>query len=180
MLDEREKGQTRPMKACPNCGTQNRVGLLFCEECGTNLNAVGPANATLPTRQIQDDPNDLTSKATWGSARFSQESSVLIHIRDATEPITVQPVSRTVLGRNDSSGSVAPDIDLTPYGALEKGVSRTHAAIERSEDTLTLLDLGSSNGTFLNGQKLIPDQPRVLRDGDEIRLGKLIAHIYFK
>jgi hypothetical protein len=32
----------------------------------------------------------------------------------------------------------------------------------------------------LNGQRLIADQPRILRDGDEIRLGKLIAHVYFK
>jgi pSer/pThr/pTyr-binding forkhead associated (FHA) protein len=59
-------------------------------------------------------------------------------------------------------------------------VSRVHAAIERSEDTLTLIDMRSSNGTLLNGQKLVPDQPRVLRDGDEVRLGKLVAHIYFK
>jgi pSer/pThr/pTyr-binding forkhead associated (FHA) protein len=85
-----------------------------------------------------------------------------------------------VLGRSDNTSTQKPDLDLTPYGALEKGVSRIHAAIERSEDTLTLIDMGSANGTHLNGQRLIPDQPRVLRDGDEIRLGKLVAHVYFK
>ncbi|MCS7071755.1 MAG: FHA domain-containing protein, partial [Anaerolinea sp.] len=63
---------------------------------------------------------------------------------------------------------------------FEKGVSRLHAAICRQDETLTIVDMGSSNGTHLNGQRLIPDQPRVLRDGDEIRLGKLVAHIYFK
>jgi len=42
------------------------------------------------------------------------------------------------------------------------------------------LGVGSSNGTFLNGQRLVPNQPRVLRDGDEVRFGKLVAHIYFK
>jgi hypothetical protein len=26
----------------------------------------------------------------------------------------------------------------------------------------------------------VPDQPRIIRDGDEIRLGKLVAHVYFK
>lgn len=104
----------------------------------------------------------------------------MIQIRDTTEPITLKPATRTVLGRHDDTSSSNPDVDLTPFGALEKGVSRRHATIERSEDTLTLIDEGSSNGTFLNGQKLIPDQPRVLRDGDEIRFGKLVAHIYFK
>jgi pSer/pThr/pTyr-binding forkhead associated (FHA) protein len=80
----------------------------------------------------------------------------------------------------DTSSTQRPDFDLTPFGALENGVSRMHATIERSEDTLTIMDMGSANGTHLNGQKLVPNQPRILRDGDEIRLGKLVAHIYFK
>jgi hypothetical protein len=169
------------MQTCPYCGQKNREGLLFCEECGQNLTADGGGfNATLPTRQLEQSPNDLSAKATWGTARFGHQSTVLIHIRDVTEPILLSPARRTILGRADNSSTSQPDLDLTPYGALEKGVSRIHAAVERSEDTLTLIDMGSSNGTHLNGQRLGPDQPRVLRDGDEIRLGKLVAHIYFK
>ncbi|MEO0564900.1 MAG: FHA domain-containing protein, partial [Chloroflexota bacterium] len=61
----------------------------------------------------------------------------------------------------------------------EKGVSRVHAVIEREEDTLTIMDMGSSNGTYLNGQRLAQNQPRVIRDGDEIRFGKLTTRIYF-
>lgn len=152
---------------------------MFCEECGQSLHG-NPVNATLPTRQFEELANELSAKATWGTARFSQEAAVVIHIRDASEPIVLAPAKRTLVGRYDTSSSQRPDVDLTPYGALEKGVSRIHAAIERSEDTLTVVDMGSSNGTLLNGQKLVPDQPRVLRDGDEIRFGKLIAHIYFK
>ncbi|NWF68792.1 MAG: FHA domain-containing protein [Chloroflexi bacterium] len=163
---------------CPYCGYKNRPGVLFCEECGKNLQA--EANATLPTRKIDEGAKDLAAKATWGTARFNPASSIIIHVRDSAEPIILQPTKRTVVGRSDSSSTQKPDLDLTPYGALEKGVSRLHAAIERSEDTLTLIDMGSSNGTHLNGQRLIPDQPRVLRDGDEIRFGKLVAHVYFK
>lgn len=153
--------------------------MLFCEECGSSLDD-NLVDATLPTKQIESKTSEFTAKATYGSARFSGESVVMIQVRDNNDEITIKPAARTVLGRSDAGASDKPDIDLTPFGALEKGVSRTHAAIERSEDTLTLIDIGSSNGTFLNGQKLIPDQPRVLRDGDEIRLGKLVAHIYFK
>jgi len=167
------------MKICVYCGQKNREGLLFCEECGQGLND-DRTNATLPTRQLDQLPNELAAKATWGTARFSTGSAVIIHIRDAVEPLMLQPAKRTLLGRADTTSPVQPDLDLTPYGAMEKGVSRIHAAVERSEDTLTIVDMGSSNGTHLNGQRLLPDQPRVLRDGDEIRLGKLIAHIYFK
>jgi len=95
--------------------------------------------------------------------------------------MTISPDKRLVFGRSDNDySSSKPDIDLTPFGALEKGVSRRHAIIEPSEDTLMIMDIGSSNGTFLNGQRLMPNQPRVLRDGDEVRLGRLVAHIYFK
>jgi pSer/pThr/pTyr-binding forkhead associated (FHA) protein len=84
------------------------------------------------------------------------------------------------MGRSDVGSVEKPNIDFAPYDALDKGVSRSHATIELSEDTLTIVDTGSANGTFLNGQRLVPNQPRVLRDGDELRLGKLIANIYFE
>ncbi len=166
------------MKVCPYCAHPNREGVLFCEDCGQSL-AAG-SQAALPTRQLEQSANNLSAKATWGTARFGQDASIIIHIRDAAEPIVLQPAKQTVLGRADTSSPQKPDLDLTPYGALEKGVSRLHAAIQRGDDALTLVDMGSVNGTHLNGQRLIPDQPRVLRDGDEIRLGKLVAHIYFK
>lgn len=164
---------------CPYCGYKNRAGILFCEECGKNLTKES-GSATLPTRKLEEGSNDLAAKATWGTARLHQASSIILHFRDSSDPITLLPAKRAILGRADNNSPQRPDIDLTPYGALEKGVSRIHAAIERSEDTLTIMDMGSSNGTHLNGQRLIPDQPRVLRDGDEIRLGKLVAHVYFK
>lgn len=166
------------MKTCPHCGHSNREGLFFCEDCGQNLKE--EMNFTLPTRQFDRQPGEMSARATWGTAHFRQESTVILQIRDASEPITLFPARRTVLGRKDATSPVQPDLDLTPFGALEKGVSRIHAAVERREDTLTLIDMGSSNGTHLNGQRIGPDQPRVLRDGDEIRLGKLVAHIYFK
>lgn len=167
------------MKRCPYCGQSNREGLYFCDDCGQKLDedALG---TTLPTRQFDKHPFELSARATWGTAHFRSDSAVVIHIRDVPEPITLQPTRRTILGRADASSANQPDLDLTPYGAIEKGVSRIHAAVERSEDALIIIDMGSSNGTHLNGIKLGPDQPRVLRDGDEIRLGKLVAHIYFK
>jgi hypothetical protein len=166
------------MKVCPYCAHPNREGLLYCDDCGQSLTTGSPA--TLPTRQLEQPAGNIAAKATWGTARFGQDASIIIHIRDASEPIVLQPAKQLVLGRSDNNSTQIPDLDLTPYGALEKGVSRIHATIHRSEDTLTLVDMGSVNGTHLNGQRLIPDQPRVLRDGDEIRLGKLVAHIYFK
>ena len=166
------------MIVCPHCTHNNHEGSLICEKCQENLNA--GQLSTSATRELDKLENELAAKATWGTARFGQDAHVIFRIREVPEPIIILPVRQTTLGRVDTINLQQPDLDLSPYGALEKGVSRIHATINRSEDTLTLIDMGSSNGTHLNGQRLAPEQPRVLRDGDEIRLGKLVAHIYFK
>lgn len=167
------------MKICPYCAHKNREGFLFCEACGQRISDDN-STATLPTRQLDEATDEFGVRSTWGTARFERDAKIVMHIRDSVDAVTLKPETRILLGRYDSNSVQKPDLDLTPYGALEKGVSRIHAAIVRNDDTLTIVDLGSANGTHLNGQRLLPEQPRVLRDGDEIRLGKLVAHIYFK
>ncbi|MBN1679061.1 MAG: FHA domain-containing protein [Anaerolineae bacterium] len=152
-------------------------GVLFCDECGQPL--VGRSGQTT-SQLVQQQTHSLRGRATWGTARFDLASSIVIHVRDHLEPISLVPKQEMLIGRTDTQSDFTPDLDMTPYGAAEYGVSRQHAIIKRGEDTLTLTDLGSTNGTHLNGQRLIPRQPRVLRDGDEIRLGRLVFHIFFK
>ncbi len=166
------------MKTCPHCAHNNLEGVFFCEECGEVL--FGEYAKVTSTKRIDTVTDGLVGKNTWGTARFSERAQVVLHIRDAEEPIILDPTEETTLGRADAATGNKPGLDLNPFGGQEKGVSRMHAAIRRGEETLTLVDLGSVNGTHLNGQRLTPNQPRVLRDGDEIRLGKLVCHIYFK
>lgn len=168
------------MITCPNCRHNNRHGILFCEDCGYSLTDLVAGNATIPTRRVQNDPDESSSQGTWGAANFKTGSEIIVHIRGVGTPMTFTPDKKLIFGRSDSNSTAKPDIDLSVYEAVEKGVSRQHATLEVSEDTLMLMDLGSSNGTYINGQRLVPNQPRVLRDGDEVRLGKLVVHIYFK
>jgi predicted component of type VI protein secretion system len=63
-----------------------------------------------------------------------------------------------IVGRGESSGLVIPD----------RQVSRRHARIRQEEDHYILEDLGSKNGTFVNGQEVT--QPHALQDGDEIQV----------
>ncbi|HLI26083.1 MAG TPA: FHA domain-containing protein [Chloroflexota bacterium] len=68
---------------------------------------------------------------------------------------------RIEIGRSPSSDIVLDDITI----------SRTHARLERLPQGWLLLDLGSSNGTWVNGQRLTG--PALLRDGDTIAFGRL-------
>jgi DNA-binding winged helix-turn-helix (wHTH) protein len=58
------------------------------------------------------------------------------------------------------------------------GVSRQHARLVSRDGVATLEDLGSKNGTFVAGERLLA--PRVLRDGDEIRLGQAVRLLYYR
>ncbi len=49
--------------------------------------------------------------------------------------------------------------------------SRTHALIRLEGNTLTLIDLRSKNGTFINNSQIPPSTPQLLKEGDNIRFG---------
>ena len=73
------------------------------------------------------------------------------------------PESTLIIGRGDEATWVI----------LDKDLSRTHAAIHRAWDGVTVRDLDSKNGTRLDGTKLGPD-PVELRDGATLTLGRLV------
>ncbi|NJL93362.1 MAG: FHA domain-containing protein [Anaerolineae bacterium] len=52
--------------------------------------------------------------------------------------------------------------------------------MERQNQTLTLVDNNSVNYTFINGERVHPHERRVVRDGDELRLGKLTLRVSFQ
>lgn len=79
----------------------------------------------------------------------------------------------TVLGRADPMSAFRPDLDYGPYGGMRYGVSRRHALLRPEEDALNIFDQASTNGTWVNGQRLMPGQSFPLSDGDIIELGAL-------
>lgn len=74
------------------------------------------------------------------------------------------------LGRGKDD-PVPPDIDLTELDAAKLGVSRHHALIRPTPTKLYLMDLGSTNGTFLNAGPVGKGMARTLQSGDTITLG---------
>jgi|YNPBryantNP2012_1023418.scaffolds.fasta_scaffold02377_8 pSer/pThr/pTyr-binding forkhead associated (FHA) protein len=68
----------------------------------------------------------------------------------------------------------APTNDIV---IAEPQVSRQHARIVRQGDVLVLEDLGSTNGTFVNGIRLV--SPHVLVGGDVIALGDAVRFTYY-
>ena len=85
---------------------------------------------------------------------------VKLHI-DVPDGVREIPLQDEVsIGRTPESSVVIAD----------SGLSRRNTTIFRDGDDVLVVDERSTNGTFLNGEKL-DDRPRVLHDGDSIRLG---------
>ena len=101
---------------------------------------------------------------------------VLMNVQGSSgQPIEVD-LSGTegyILGRSDSKSSYVPDVDLAAYQALDKGVSRRHAALVRHSGHLHIIDLSSVNGTFLNGDRLPAETAYPLHVDDQLALGEL-------
>ncbi len=75
------------------------------------------------------------------------------------------------IGRRDPRQNHYPDIDLAEH---DRGIaSRNHATIQRNDDYYTVIDLGSTNGTLLNGQRVPANIPQRLQQGDRIKIGEV-------
>jgi pSer/pThr/pTyr-binding forkhead associated (FHA) protein len=65
--------------------------------------------------------------------------------------------SEFTMGRVAEGQPNLPDVDLSPYEAYAQGVSRLHAVLKLNNQRVFITDLGSSNGTRVNGQKIMPN-----------------------
>lgn len=105
---------------------------------------------------------------------------VLLVIRGIVENVKITAGQSVVLGRADVTADSDTFVDLTPYGAQERGVSRNHARLSLQDNGLYVTDLGSANGTYVNGQRLLNDVPQQLHTGAGIILGRLPVAVLFE
>jgi hypothetical protein len=135
---------------CPTCSADNRSGAKFCFVCGTDLTAISPLTPSVP--QIQ--PTTLMSTPPG----VPPASKACLVMADGT---SLDLEQRTVIGRDASVCSLSFPQDTQ--------LSRKHAVIEEVSGNWTIEDLNSSNGTYVNAQRL---QGAVgLKPGDRIGMG---------
>lgn len=91
--------------------------------------------------------------------------------------VPLPATSQAVLGRGDPISNFFPDIDLQLHGAMELGVGRRHLMLLVQNNQVFAEDLDSTNGSFLNRQRLLPRKPQPVQNGDELRLGNLVLSI---
>lgn len=162
---------------CPHCGQSNQRHELVCYSCGHLLESSKSQQET----QALAETNDLTFSEDF----FDQDSVLVLKVRGSGRTFLVEPQKSDhalVIGRGAKGSAVMPDIDLADEDGDKLGVSRLHLNVSYDErtHTVSVSDMGSANGTYINGQRLHPHEVRVLRDHDELRLGKLVLLVSFQ
>lgn len=167
------------MILCPNCQHQELPGALFCSECGAQL-----VSEEALTQSFNHTQSDMLNTNILKSIGFDsippethiiedREAAISLRFVDSEKLINLSGRQEFSLGRTAEGQPILPDVDLSEYEAYSQGVSRLHASIKVGAQKISIMDLGSSNGTRVNGQKIVPHVDYPLKNGDIIALGKL-------
>lgn len=149
--------------SCPVCGAATMSGDAFCEECGAALGVPAPAPVTTAAAPVTP---------TVAAVPHTVRAQILIGNGQSVE-LSGKP--SYLIGREDQVSGIYPDVDTTRSDGDAAGVSRRHAEIVQLSDLWFLQDLNSTNGTYINNQRVAPHSRQPLRSGDQIRLGKWAA-----
>jgi hypothetical protein len=113
------------------------------------------------------------------TAYFMPGMRLIVRVEDDPQPLEFEfsQIETLVIGRSAPDVDESPEIDLALYDAFDRGISRRHALLFWRNGALHIMDNDSSNGTFLNGRRLAPREPTIIRNHDVIGLGGLTITI---
>jgi pSer/pThr/pTyr-binding forkhead associated (FHA) protein len=137
-----------------------------------------PAASTveIPVREtppVSGSPLQYPPTSRPDSSLVSVPGPKVLVARESGHRILLPEDGELILGRFDPLTRVKPDIDLTFEDRYVHAVSRRHASINGWQGRYEITDLGSRNGTWINGQRLALHSAPILHVGDEVRLGNI-------
>jgi len=146
---------------CTHCGHQNPAGANYCGNCGRPLAAA----ADQTTGVLRLDPESLEApeavvEADSVAADLMSGTALLVVVRGPnTGARFLLDRDVVTVGRHPSSDIFLDDIT----------VSRRHVEFRREADRFWICDVGSLNGTYVNG---VRTERQALSTGDELQIGK--------
>jgi hypothetical protein len=185
---------------CPDCMTPRTPGARFCEVCRYDFTAGTSGVHASPTPVAQSAPPDAAASSSAGSAPAqatspgtppstsapvpapAQRLNVVVITdpslvtdeeerkqcpQNAPELVFPLDLEENLVGRRSDNKKIYPEVDIS-----DPGVSHRHLKIIRQADgSFAVLELGSTNGTILNGVELKPGLLTPIAAGDELLIG---------
>jgi len=187
---------------CPYCKEQIEIDSIYCDQCGSALMFCSSCNELRKGKRCSACGNELVKPGTAEittnkpSANNYQAINNPANINPAIQPqspidnnatvrdvppqkmvtklvckesnIELQLLQGAIIGRKNG-----PYTDLL---SSQGYISGTHARLEfnNASSSWMIVDLNSTNGTFVNGEKISPDQPMKFNIGDKIKIATLV------
>lgn len=152
---------------CPECGVAREPrDVVFCEICGYNF--VTAARGEMPVAAEDVPSAAITAWEVVVSVDPALREPGSPEVPEGVGPFTFALDKPAYLvGRKSEARAIFPEIAVF----WDDAVSHRHALLERDSAGLVLRDIGSANGTRLNGVEVPPMTDQRLADGDRIALG---------
>ena len=167
------------VQVCPVCKNKNEIEAVVCIHCGATLDDpyMDPGAKTKTT-----DMPTLTPESMGGwsidDTRIP-EQGIAVYVEGLFEPAHIDSREEFVIGRKVGTTSEGL-LDFSHLGGYHLGLSRRHALLRRAEHGYEILDLGSVNGTWLNGERLVPHKPYAFTSGSHLRLGSMRLYVLYR
>lgn len=145
---------------CPACAAEVKPDDLICFTCGANLPRSRGSGDDVPS------PTTIMQEYLRQDEKAATISPAVLRIAFPTGNVEVPAGTSLLLGRDPEASLVA-----AAFAGFEN-VSRRHATVTVDDaGRATIKDEHSTNGTFVNGDRVLPGTAVRLADGDLVRLG---------
>ncbi len=183
---------------CPQCGSPLTPGAAFCDNCGAPAAAVPPVYQQPPVPPVYQQPP--------AQPAYQQPPAPPVYQQPPVQPAYQQPPAQPaygaaptprlivqttnaqimlppgkmeyIVGREDPVSNIFPDVDMTPHGGDDGGVSRRHARLFFQNGQWFVEDFQSTNFTHVNNQRVQPGTPMPVPNGAEVRFGRIKLMFY--
>jgi FHA domain len=134
-----------------------------------------------------------TTKNTGGQLNFPTENAgslidtalipeggIAIFIAGSLKPYYLTVDRELIIGRKTEKVTSGSFLDLSDLDGFNMGLSRRHALIRRTDSGYEIIDLSSTNGTWLNNERLIPNRCYPFASGSQLRAGRMRLFIFYQ
>lgn len=146
---------------CPHCGGEHKAGTARCPKTGALLPKMAPADAAVGPGP-EAPPNGGAGGDPFAGWEPGTAAPLALRVQHGQTVALAPGQGPVLLGRDRSSSPIA--------SACGDNVSWRHAEVRWGPDGPALVDLGSTNGTYVNGRSLRPGDRHLLRPDDVVQL----------
>jgi len=152
---------------------------LVCSYCGASLDEI--LTNVVATTQVTGEQARFPSEGVVPFVDAAQipEGGIGIYVAGTFKPQYYRVENELIIGRKTEETASEPFLDIPEADAFNMGLSRRHAVIRKAKSGFEVIDLSSTNGTWLNAERLVPNRPYPFGSGAQLRVGHMRLFVIY-